>query len=1308
MPGLLPKSNIYAYGESVPIKRMIGASDGLNDLFNTAEDNATNFSKISAWGNWFRGNAPWALIEPTSVSGNRPNGYNYSAVDKWVTPANAAGLNMIMTLGHLIPEWARSGMGGPGGTLDAATNPPASSFYTDWEDYIYYTAKKYMANDVRYFEIWSAPNDAKNWSVGPDVAIYANLLNRAYSKIKQAATELSKTAYVLIGGMNPVVNPPAWSASAAYSVGSQVMSAGTRYTCVNAHTNRIPPNTTYWTVGGNYTPYDFLKSLYIELNTNYSGARPFDHIGHHAIPPYNYATTVLRTGRPDSGAIDWDNNPQLSGFWGVTKELRKVVLTYDAPRQRTVKIVATEAGIPSLSMVPTENSPVPLSEAKQKQLTLQMIDVWFNDFKSFVGPILLYKLRDTNTGGSASDPDNAGLYKTISYEPNSAKSIVASLITNSTKQYVAAAGFSLSTTFISNALALPASVQSTFAVPAPTISASTTPDFTITFAEATKTVTRSANATIVINTTTAVAPAQTVNLAVTGAPSGVTLSLSAASVTSGGSATLTITASATATLGNATITVTGTGASSGTHTATFALTVNDISVPLVSINLPASIPDNAQSGATYSESITSYVSNGIGPYSYYSDNLPNKGIDINVNGTLYNRRALTDADASTFSFNIIVVDSSNPITPTTVVQAASPSKVVTVTKATHGIVAGNYVSLANFTPAGYNGRWLVTAATADTFTFNAANAGLGTVTVMGAYRKAANDSANLTIDAASTAATADLMAASLGIRFGDFTGDDPNTGTWIADATHNTIAVNALSEALRIRQKNGEDVAMICGDGVTPQTIMLWPPNGSNGNLLKNGTDDGSKKGLNKWLIPNVTFKLMPQQPLTGNDGSAKKYFFELHFAPAPMLQFTLNGNGAKQFQIDPDRPNNRAGYESEGMVIRNCGPIKFGKDAAHPFTIKNVRAISGSSNAGADIWSVTTPLQTPTSVTKAAAPSRVVTIVFPAAHNCKVGDLVGLTGFKPAAWNSQVTITSKTTTTITGTFPDKEAQRNVGPVTQMGKWRRGVHVRANECFAAVRQGAGGDRGWVHTETDDGARNGRAALQTDERFTGFVWQQARRLAGTTDDEKHPMSKIIITSKNVRHGIGGQCVGQVQILPGSVIEGANRGFNCEAGEPATADNDLSLIWMIGDPGSSTVGDIVTRDCDMAGLQYNGQSAPAEDEAGVPGGGIDKYMVYGWESFGDGGSGPIHGAFICSGTHPRDLPGNKIQFQDCKIHLTNPNTFASHIGSSNDPTKSNYQLDQYVYLIRCQVVKADADQNIISGSAPGHGAWQVVAS
>ncbi|MGC0422626.1 glycosyl hydrolase family 18 protein [Embleya sp. AB8] len=133
-------------------------------------------------------------------------------------------------------------------------------------------------------------------------------------------------------------------------------------------------------------------------------------------------------------------------------------------------------------------------------------------------------------------------------------------------------------------------------------------DFSLSLNPGSGTVAKGASTSATINTAVTSGTAQNVALTVSGAPSGVTATITPTSVTAGGSATLGIAVSASATAGTYPLTVTGTGPSA-THTATYTLTVsagpvvNDFSL---AIN-PASgtVAQGASTTATISTAVTS-------------------------------------------------------------------------------------------------------------------------------------------------------------------------------------------------------------------------------------------------------------------------------------------------------------------------------------------------------------------------------------------------------------------------------------------------------------------------------------------------------------------------------------------------------------------------------------------------------------------------------------------------------------------------------------------------------------------------------
>ncbi|AOR30133.1 chitinase [Streptomyces fodineus] len=110
---------------------------------------------------------------------------------------------------------------------------------------------------------------------------------------------------------------------------------------------------------------------------------------------------------------------------------------------------------------------------------------------------------------------------------------------------------------------------------APFTGGTTTPpanDFSVSLSPATASVDPGATATATVHTSVTSGSAQTVALTVSGAPSGVTASLSPASVTAGGTSTLTVQTAAGTAPGSYPLTVTGT-AGSARHSATLTLTV---------------------------------------------------------------------------------------------------------------------------------------------------------------------------------------------------------------------------------------------------------------------------------------------------------------------------------------------------------------------------------------------------------------------------------------------------------------------------------------------------------------------------------------------------------------------------------------------------------------------------------------------------------------------------------------------------------------------------------------------------------------
>ncbi|MEV0533838.1 M28 family peptidase [Kitasatospora sp. NPDC050463] len=139
----------------------------------------------------------------------------------------------------------------------------------------------------------------------------------------------------------------------------------------------------------------------------------------------------------------------------------------------------------------------------------------------------------------------------------------------------------------------------------PTCTPSGNNDYSLAVNPASGSVQPGASTTAAVSTAVTSGTAQAVNLAVSGAPAGVSVSVSPTSVQAGSSATLTASASSSATPGTYVITVTGTG--SATHTAQYTLTVGggnpnpgvpDISVANVQAHLSQLNTIATQTGGT--------------------------------------------------------------------------------------------------------------------------------------------------------------------------------------------------------------------------------------------------------------------------------------------------------------------------------------------------------------------------------------------------------------------------------------------------------------------------------------------------------------------------------------------------------------------------------------------------------------------------------------------------------------------------------------------------------------------------------------
>ncbi|GAA1948785.1 carbohydrate binding domain-containing protein [Kitasatospora viridis] len=154
---------------------------------------------------------------------------------------------------------------------------------------------------------------------------------------------------------------------------------------------------------------------------------------------------------------------------------------------------------------------------------------------------------------------------TASFSPASVTAGSSSTLTLSTTSAVAPGSYPLTIT----GTAASGSHTATYTL---TVTGSTANDFSLSASPASGSVQAGAGATATVSTAVTSGSAQSVALSVSGAPAGVTASLSPASVTAGSSSTLTLSTTSAVAPGSYPLTITGTAAS-GSHTATYTLTV---------------------------------------------------------------------------------------------------------------------------------------------------------------------------------------------------------------------------------------------------------------------------------------------------------------------------------------------------------------------------------------------------------------------------------------------------------------------------------------------------------------------------------------------------------------------------------------------------------------------------------------------------------------------------------------------------------------------------------------------------------------
>jgi len=149
---------------------------------------------------------PWGVVESTDDS------YDWSAVDRMVTSANANGVKVLAVI-NATPDWAAV----PG-------QPQYVGYPTDvaaFGDFVTEVAARYQGRITDY-EIWNEQNYNGFWSPAPNAADYTALLKAAYTAIKEADPD----AVVIAGGIAAVLQTPGGPAINPVTYLSQMYAAG--------------------------------------------------------------------------------------------------------------------------------------------------------------------------------------------------------------------------------------------------------------------------------------------------------------------------------------------------------------------------------------------------------------------------------------------------------------------------------------------------------------------------------------------------------------------------------------------------------------------------------------------------------------------------------------------------------------------------------------------------------------------------------------------------------------------------------------------------------------------------------------------------------------------------------------------------------------------------------------------------------------------------------------------------------------------------------------------------------------------------
>jgi hypothetical protein len=137
---------------------------------------------------------PWAYYEP------RKGVFDWHSAERVISHAEHNGLTIIARLGF-VPEWARQT-----GALPLNQTTPTYLPQSAYDDFANYAAEfaDHFRGRVGHIILWNEPNLSVEWGLQKvDAASYAELVKRAYEKIKRRNPDVQ----VLAGALAPTLEP---------------------------------------------------------------------------------------------------------------------------------------------------------------------------------------------------------------------------------------------------------------------------------------------------------------------------------------------------------------------------------------------------------------------------------------------------------------------------------------------------------------------------------------------------------------------------------------------------------------------------------------------------------------------------------------------------------------------------------------------------------------------------------------------------------------------------------------------------------------------------------------------------------------------------------------------------------------------------------------------------------------------------------------------------------------------------------------------------------------------------------------------